>query len=99
MMLYENWLYTGSLPIATPYCPSLDRDLRCDCVVVGGGFAGLHAALRLVNAGKSVILLEKTICGGGSSGKSGGFLTPESEKDIGQLIKTYGEKKARILIC
>ena len=96
-MLYENWLYTGNLEIATTYCPPLHRNLRCDYVVIGGGFTGLHAALRLVNTGKNVILLEKRICGGGSSGKSGGFLTPESEKDIGQLIQSYGEKKANIL--
>ena len=96
-MLYENWLHTGSLNIKAPYCQPLKDDIKCECLVIGGGFAGLHAALRLVDAGKEVVLLEKRICGGGSSGQSAGFLTPESESDIAQLIKTYGEKKANIL--
>lgn len=96
-MLYENWLHTGSLDIKTPYCPTLKENLKCDCLVIGGGFAGLHAALRLANEGKDVILLEKSICGGSSSGQSGGFLTPESEEDIAQLIHRYGKEKAKII--
>lgn len=96
-MLYENWLHTGSLNIKTPYCPPLQGNIESDFLVIGGGFAGLHAALTLANAGKDVILLEKRICGGGSSGQSGGFLTPKSEEDLRQLINNHGEKKAKII--
>ena len=96
-MLLENWLYMGSLNIKTPYCPPLKGNIKSDCLVIGGGVAGLHAALRLANAGKKVILLEKRICGGSASGRSGGFLTPESEEDIKLLIKELGEKKAKIV--
>ncbi|MBS3093920.1 FAD-binding oxidoreductase [Candidatus Pacearchaeota archaeon] len=96
-MLYENWLQTASLNIKTAYCPPLKRDVTSDCLVIGGGIAGLHAAFRLANAGKEVILLEKTMCGGSSSGQSGGFLTPESEEDIKKLIKRYGRKRAGII--
>ncbi|MEK6925425.1 MAG: FAD-binding oxidoreductase [Nanoarchaeota archaeon] len=96
-MLYENWLHMGSLDIKTPYCPPLKENLHADCLVVGGGIAGLHAALKLVSAGKKVILLEKRICGGSSSGQSAGFLTPESEEDINQLIEKHGIKKAKAL--
>ncbi len=94
-MRYENWLFTGSLNIKT--CPSIKKNIKTECLVIGGGFAGLHAALRLADSGKKVVLLEKSICGGGSSGKSAGFLTPESEKDVAQLISTYGKKKAEII--
>ncbi|MEK6829699.1 MAG: FAD-dependent oxidoreductase [Nanoarchaeota archaeon] len=96
-MLYKNWLHTGSLNIKTPYCPPLKEHIKTECLVIGGGFAGLHAALRLIDGGKQVVLIEKRICGGGSSGQSAGFLTPESEEDIAQLISTYGEKKAKIV--
>ncbi|MDZ4226760.1 MAG: FAD-dependent oxidoreductase, partial [Candidatus Pacearchaeota archaeon] len=95
-MLYENWLYTGSLNIKTPLCPPLKGDIESDFLVIGGGFAGLHAALTLADAGKKVILLERSFVGGGSSGKSAGFLVPESEEDMEQLIKSYGEKKANV---
>ena len=83
-MLYENWLYTGSLNIKTPYCAMLQDAIKTQCLVIGGGFAGLHAALKLVDTGKKVVLLEKRFCGGSSSGQSGGFLTPESEEDLRQ---------------
>src|SRR3989344_1521542 len=96
-MLYENWLHTGSLDIKTPYCPPLKENISTECLVIGGGIAGLHAALRLVDGGKKVILLEKRICGGSSSGQSAGFLTPESEEDTEQLIRKHGIKKAKVL--
>ena len=96
-MIYENWLYIDSLSIKTPYCPTLKEKKECDCLVIGGGFAGLHAALKLSDSGKKVILLEKSICGGSSSGQSGGFLTPESEEDMSQIKKYYGKKKAIII--
>ena len=95
-MLYENWLHTGSLNIKTPYCPPLKGNIKTECLVIGGGFAGLHAALRLADAKKQVVLLEKSICGSGSSGQSGGFLVPESEEDMEQLIESYGKEKAKI---
>ena len=97
-MLLENWLYTGILHIKSIYCPPLENDLTCDCLVVGGGFAGLHAALRLADAGKEVVLLEKGICGSGSSGKSAGMLTPNSEKDFDDLIGEYGFEEAKKII-
>ena len=93
-MLYENWQYMGSLTIQAPYCPPLKDNLKTECLVIGGGFTGLHAALALAEAGKKVILLEKRICGGSSSGQSAGFLTPESEEDIDQLIRSLGKEEA-----
>ena len=96
-MLYENWLHTGSLNIKTPYCPPLNENIKTECLVIGGGLAGLHATLRLADGGKEVILLEKRMCGGGSSGQSGGFLTPESEEDFKKLIQHYGKEKAKVI--
>ena len=96
-MIYENWLHTGSLNIKSPYCQPLQGNIPADCLVIGGGFAGLHAALRLADSGKEIVLLEKRFCGGSSSGQSAGFLTPESEEDLSQIIEHYGEKKAKII--
>lgn len=96
-MIYENWLHMGSLPIKTEYCQPLKTKIKTDYLVIGGGFAGLHAALRLVDSGKKVVLLEKGICGSGSSGESGGFLTPDSEEDFGKLVKLYGKEKAKMI--
>jgi gamma-glutamylputrescine oxidase len=94
-MLYENWLHNGSLDIKTKYYRPLNKNISAEYLVIGGGFAGLHAALTLINSGKKVVLLEKRICGGSSSGQSGGFLSPESEEDMSDLVKQYNKEDAK----
>jgi gamma-glutamylputrescine oxidase len=96
-MIYENWMRTHSLNIKSQVCPPIEGNLKCDCLVIGGGFTGLHAALRLVDSGKEVVLVEKGVCGSSSSGQSAGFLTPETEEDMRQIVSRYGEKKAKII--
>ena len=50
---------------------------RADVVVLGGGYTGLWAALRLgeLMPGARIVVLEQDICGGGASGRNGGFVT------------------------
>jgi gamma-glutamylputrescine oxidase len=59
--------------------------------------AGLHAALRLATQGADVVLLEKSFCGGGMSGRSSGFLTPDSELSLYQLVQQFGASGASSL--
>jgi gamma-glutamylputrescine oxidase len=47
-------------------------DRRCDVAVVGGGLAGLSAALELRQRGFDVVVLEARTCGAGASGRNGG---------------------------
>ena len=51
-----------------------EKALETDVVVIGGGMAGLSAALAAKDAGADVILLEKLDRLGGSTTLSGGFL-------------------------
>jgi gamma-glutamylputrescine oxidase len=53
-------------------CPPLQGAVQADVVVVGGGFAGLSAALELAQKGLSVVLLEADRIGSGASGRNGG---------------------------
>ena len=93
-MRLEPWWYAR-----TPIRQSepLRRRTCADVVVIGGGFAGLHAALRLVTQGADVVLLEKSFCGGGMSGRSSGFLTPDSELSLRQLVERFGRRDASSL--
>ena len=52
--------------------PPLQGAQSCDVAVVGGGLAGLSAALELVERGFSVTLLEAQQIGWGASGRNGG---------------------------
>ena len=47
---------------------------RFDVAIIGGGFTGLSAALRLARAGVCVALLEARHVGSGGSGRNGGHL-------------------------
>jgi gamma-glutamylputrescine oxidase len=64
-----SW-YWASLPVPPPR-PVLQGSVSCDVGVVGGGIAGLSAALHLAGRGYKVRLLEAERIGWGASGRSG----------------------------
>lgn len=96
-MILQNWWYTTLLRTDedNQFCDPLQKDIETEFLVIGGGMAGLHAARTLAEAGKQTVLLERNICGGSSTGKSAGFLTPDSELELSQLIRRYGTQNAR----
>lgn len=55
--------------------PQLQGDHRCDCVVIGAGFAGLAAARRLAEnrPDDSIVLIEAGEVGENASGRNSGF--------------------------
>ncbi len=96
-MLLQNWWYTTLIGTRRPIQPPLKAEFNCDVLIIGGGAAGLAAAARLIGSGKKVVILERNICGGSSTGKSAGFLTPDSELELSQLIRRFGVEGARDL--
>ena len=69
--LTERSYYAATAPPA-PERPALAEDVSCDVAVVGGGLAGLSAALALAEGGFRVRLLEARTIGFGASGRNGG---------------------------
>ncbi|MFA5056794.1 MAG: FAD-binding oxidoreductase [Opitutaceae bacterium] len=96
-MILQDWWYTTLLSHQYTNCPPLTRDLRCDVLIVGGGMSGIMAAAEFIGQGLSVVVLEKNILGGSSTGRSAGFLTPDSELELSQLMRRYGVHGAKEL--
>jgi glycine/D-amino acid oxidase-like deaminating enzyme len=67
----SHWAATAA-PL--PPCPPLTEGARADVAIVGAGYAGLNAALELVERhGAGVAVLEAGQPGWGASGRNGGF--------------------------
>jgi glycine/D-amino acid oxidase-like deaminating enzyme len=69
----------------------LPGDRQTDVCIVGGGFTGLWPAIFLKQAepGLDVTIIEKDICGGGASGRNGGFCMTWMSK-ASTLVKICG---------
>ncbi len=93
-LVNQNWWITTLLIRQYKHCPPLTKDIHCDVLIVGGGFSGVSAAAEFLRKGLSVVLIEKNIIGGSSSGRSAGMLTPDSELELHQLVRRYGVKAA-----
>lgn len=77
--------------------PPLAAQSEADVAVVGGGFAGLHAARLLASQGKRVVLVERRRIGWGASGRNGGFVGPGYAARSGVLIDKLGIDHTRRL--
>jgi putative aminophosphonate oxidoreductase len=73
----------------------LDKPTRADVCIVGGGYTGLWTAIRIkeLEPSADVVVVEADICGGGPSGRNGGFALSWWSK-IDTLIKRAGETEA-----
>jgi glycine/D-amino acid oxidase-like deaminating enzyme len=75
--------------------PPLTADTTADVVILGGGYTGMWTAwfLKQLDPGADVVLLEQDICGGGPSGRNGGFVN-SFWGDLTELCERFGDEAA-----
>jgi len=80
-------------------CPPLDTDTKADVVILGGGYTGMWTAwfLTELDPGLDIVLLEQDICGGGPSGRNGGFVNSFWDA-LDFLAERFGDAPA-LRIC
>ena len=73
----------------------LEREEQADVCIVGGGYTGLWTALKLKEHDPSldVVIVEADVCGGGASGRNGGFVMSWWSKFL-KLGHLCGEEEA-----
>jgi glycine/D-amino acid oxidase-like deaminating enzyme len=78
--------------------PALTADISADVVILGGGYTGMWTAFQLKERepGIDVVILEQDICGGGPSGRNGGFLN-SYWSSIDSVCHQFGDDAALAL--
>jgi gamma-glutamylputrescine oxidase len=89
--------YARTLLSAPPQRAALEGDCNVDVAIVGGGFSGLHSALRLALAGKRVALVEASRVAWAASGRNGGQALLGWSCDMGPLERSLGVEPTRQL--
>lgn len=74
--------------------PSLQKDLNCDVLVVGGGITGSLIAHQCVADGYKTILIDKREVANGSSAATTSMLQYEIDINLYQLAELIGEEGA-----
>ena len=80
-----------------PERPALAGDWSADVLVVGAGFSGLHAALRLALAGRRVAVVEASRVAWAASGRNGGQALLGWSCDMAAFERALGREGAREL--
>jgi glycine/D-amino acid oxidase-like deaminating enzyme len=74
--------------------PAPSADVEADVAIVGGGYTGLWTAWHLLerNPTLRIVVVEQDICGGGPSGRNGGFVNAWWD-ELDTLVELYGEER------
>jgi len=81
-----------------PVTEQLQDSVNCDVVIIGAGFTGLNAALKLASNGVDARVLEAGALGIGSSGRSGGQVNVGLNLGPSELLAKFGTAQAERMV-
>ncbi|GLW56012.1 NAD(P)/FAD-dependent oxidoreductase [Kitasatospora phosalacinea] len=89
------WLEDPGRPDANS---ALTGDVRCDLLVVGGGYSGLWTALiaKERDPGRDVVLIEAEQAGWAASGRNGGFCAASLTHGLGNGLERWPDEMAAL---
>ena len=79
--------------------PSLQHGLEVDVAIIGGGVTGLATAMRLLEAGKRVTVLEALCVGEGSTGNSTGNLYATVSNGLRSVRSNWHDDAVREVVA
>lgn len=89
------WAEVAEIPPGVP--APLAGDITADVAIVGAGYTGLCAALHLVAAGRSVVVLDAGAVGYGASGRNGGVVSTKYRASLSDMARSHGQDRARAM--
>ena len=95
-MWAEEWKDTpfwldGLRPISVSYA---FKKSKVGVLVIGSGYTGLQAALRIARAGKDVLVVDAGYPGFGCSTRNGGQLSTSIKPSYDKLVTKVGSERA-----
>ncbi|MBD2748586.1 FAD-binding oxidoreductase [Microvirga sp. BT688] len=93
---YIDTYYSRTVATSEVY-PAATGRIEADVCIVGGGLAGLTAALKLARSGRRVVLLEAQRVAWGASGRNGGFVSAGYATGLSAIERRVGKDQAKEL--
>lgn len=76
--------------------PKLDKDLKTDLLIIGGGMAGISTAYQLIKKDLDIVIIDAQKIVEGTTAHTTAKITSQHGLIYDKLIKSHGESMARI---
>src|ERR687895_483608 len=86
------WMATAN----TPSQSRLRENIRTDVCIIGAGIAGLSTAYLLGREGRSVVVLDDGLIGGGMTGRTTAHLTNAFDDRYVEIERLHGGEASRL---